>query len=261
MSEEKIVSNEVEIDADAEAVWNAIADGEELKRWFTVDARVTPGEGGAIWMSFGEGMDWEVPIEVWEPGRHIRTADPAPSKMAVDFYVESRGGKTVLRIVQSGFGADRWDEELDTLATGWLSFLTNAKHYLERHRGEPRTMVYFRHPVVRLERREAYPRLLRALGFDAAPSAGERFDVTTTSGLGLRGAVTVSNPPIHLAGSVESLGDGFMLVEVEPGRGQCRPAVWLSLYGDAANTDTDALRERLRAALTEAFADVVATDE
>jgi hypothetical protein len=30
-------------------------DGEELKRWFPLDARVTPGEGGKIWVSWGEG--------------------------------------------------------------------------------------------------------------------------------------------------------------------------------------------------------------
>ena len=62
MSDEKKVVAEVTIDADAETVWRAISEGEEIKRWFTIDARVTPGAGGAIWMSFGEGMDWETPI-------------------------------------------------------------------------------------------------------------------------------------------------------------------------------------------------------
>ena len=249
----KEVSNEIEIDADAEAVWKLIAEGEELKRWFTLDARVTPGPGGAIWMSFGEGMDWETPITVWEQGRHIRTSDPEPSKMAVDYYVESRGGKTVLRIVQSGFGEDSWEDELDTLATGWLSFLAAAKHYLEKHRGEPREVAYFRHPAVPFERRDVYPRLLKALGFAETPRAGERYDVTTTSGLPMRGVIAVSAPPIHLTGSVENLDDAYVMIEVEPGKGKCRPAVWLSLYGDARSR-VDEVKELLQAALTSEFA-------
>jgi uncharacterized protein YndB with AHSA1/START domain len=252
MSEEKVVSNEVEIDADAEAVWNALADGEELKRWFPLDARVTPGEGGALWLSWGEGMDWEAPISVWEPGRHIRTIDPPPSRAAVDYYVEARGGRTVLRIVQSGFGDSTWEDELDTLATGWKSFLANAKHYVERHRGEPRAMAFHRHPVVPLERRDAYPRLLRAFGFAQAPAEGERYDVTTATGLALRGAIAVSAPPIHLTGTVENLNDAYLMIEVEPGRGKCRPAAWLSLYGAACGRVAE-LTAVIRATLEEAF--------
>ena len=105
MSEEKKIEKiekTIELDADAEAVWNALVDGEELKRWFPLDARVRPGPNGAIWCSFGEGMEWESPIEVWEPQRRLRVSneipgDP-PSKIAIDYTIESQlGDQATLR--------------------------------------------------------------------------------------------------------------------------------------------------------------------
>lgn len=246
MSDEKKVEAEITIDADAATVWRALSEGEELKRWFPLDARVTPGEGGALWLSFGEGMDWEAPIALWEPNRHLRTVDPPPSKAAVDYYIEARGGQTVLRIVQSGFGADAWDDELETLNGGWRAFLATLRNYLEQHRGEPRAMAYFRHPVVKLERSEVFPRMLQALGVPLV-NEGEHF-----SGPLFEGIADISAPPVNFSGALENLGRGFLMIEIEPGRGQCRPAVWVSLYGEAMS-QAPALQERLSAIVTAAF--------
>ena len=246
MSEEKKVEAEITIDADAETVWRALTEGEELKRWFPIDARVTPGEGGAIWFSFGEGMDWEAPITLWEPNRHLRSVDPPPSKLAVDYYIESKGGQTVLRIVHSGFAADAWDDELETLSGGWRAFLSTLKNYLEHHRGEPRKLAYFRHPAVKLERREAFPRMLEALGVPLV-GEGERF-----SGPLFDGVAEISAPPVNFSGPLANHGRGFLMIELEPGQGQCRPSVWVSLYGDEM-VHAEALQERLRTLVTSAF--------
>ena len=244
--EEITVEAEVTIDADAATVWRALTEGEELKRWFPLDARVTPGEGGAIWFSFGEGMDWEAPIALWEPTRHLRTVDPPPSKAAIDYYIESKGGQTVLRIVQSGFAADAWDDEIETLNGGWRAFLATLRNYLEQHRGEPRALAYFRHPSVPLERREAFPRMLEALGVTLV-GEGERF-----KGPLFEGVADISAPPVNFSGALENLGRGFLMIELEPGRGSCRPSVWVSLYGDEM-AHAPALQERLRDLVTSAF--------
>lgn len=246
MADEKKAVAEVTIDADAEAVWRALSEGEEIKRWFCVDARVKPGAGGSVWMSFGEGMDWETPITIWEPNRHMRTADPAPNTIAVDYFIESLGGETVLRIVHSGFAADAWDDELDTLNAGWRTFAHNLKHYLERHRGQPRTLAYFRHPVVKAPRSEVFPRMLEALGVPLV-GEGERF-----TGPLFEGIARVAKSPINLSGPLTNHGDGFVMIEIEPGRDQCRPAVWVSLYGDAGREAED-LTARLRDIVTSAF--------
>ncbi len=242
----KKIEVEVEIAADAETVWRALSEGEELKRWFTLDARVTPGEGGAIWQSFGEGAEWESPIEVWAPGKHLRVA-------GIDYYIESRGGSTVLRLVHSGFGDAAWQDELDTLESGWTAFLENLKHYLERHPGEPRTVAYFRHPVIPVSRQEAFARTLTALGISQDLRAGDRYAATTSTGDSFEGIVKVSRAPINFSATLENWSDGFLFVEMEPGRGKCRPAIWISLYGDAGR-DAEALTERIRTLLERAFA-------
>ncbi len=247
MADEKKVVAEITIDASPEEVWRAISEGEGIKRWFTLDARVTPGEGGAVWMSFGEGMDWEVPIRIWEPNRHLGTVDPPPSPLAVDYFIESRGGETVLRLVHSGFAADSWDDELDTLNSGWRAFLAALKNYLERHPGESRSVAYFRHPVVEMERKDAFPIILSALGVPLV-AEGERFE-----GELFRGLAEVVAPPVNLSGRLENHGGGFLMIEVEPGRGKCRPSAWVSLYGEEASK-AEALTEVLRERLTRAFA-------
>lgn len=242
----KKVETEIVINADAATVWRAISEGEELKRWFPLDARVTPGEGGAMWMSFGEGMDWETPITLWEPNRRLQTSDPAPSTLAVDYYIEAKSGETVLRLVHSGFADDAWEDEIDAMTSGWRAFFAALKNYLERHPGQPRAMAYFRHPIVKLERAEALPRMLEALGVPLV-AEGESF-----TGPLFEGVADVVKPPGNFSGALHNWGGGFLMIEMEPGRGQCRPAVWVSLYGEEA-AQCDALQERLRTLVTSAF--------
>lgn len=38
----------VEIEAPIERVWRALTEAAELERWFPLEARVEPGEGGSI---------------------------------------------------------------------------------------------------------------------------------------------------------------------------------------------------------------------
>jgi uncharacterized protein YndB with AHSA1/START domain len=95
----------VALDASPEVVWRAIADAEELVRWF--DAKVTPGEGGSISLSWGEFWSGTSAIEVWQPNRRLRTVERRQDstgrvvEIAVDYIIEGHGGQTVLRVVHS----------------------------------------------------------------------------------------------------------------------------------------------------------------
>jgi uncharacterized protein YndB with AHSA1/START domain len=259
MAKERTIEKQIAIKTDAGAVWKALTDAEELKRWFPLDARVTPGQGGQIMVTWGEGGDWVAEIAVWEPNRHLQTLDPAREgtavRMAVDYYIESSRGETVLRLVHSGFGTDTREDELDSLEGGWAAFLGNLKHYLEHHRGEPRELAFFRHPAVEMERHEAFVRTLHVLGFEAEKmlNAGDRYDVTTEAGDLFQGEIRVLRAPIVLAGTAENWSNGWLMVEIESGRGKCRPAVWVSLYGEARR-HAPALTARLRGLLQGAFA-------
>ena len=238
----KKVEAEIAINASPEEVWRAISEGDRLKQWFPLDARITPGKGGKVWMSWGEGAEWESPIEVWEPGKRMGTVDvmpgqegAPPTRIAVDYIIESRGGQTILRLVHSGFADDTWQDELDSLDSGWASFLANLKLYVERHRNDERTLAHFRHPVVEIARADAFARVMKALGLASQKLAvGSRFSATTVDGDHFEGIVQVYRPPINFSAVAENWNHAFLMVEIEPGKGRCRPAIWLSLYGSAA---------------------------
>jgi uncharacterized protein YndB with AHSA1/START domain len=212
------VSREVVKDAVIAAtpgeVWQALTDARELTRWFPVEARVDPGLGGSIWLSWGEGAGGEAPITAWEPGRRFAwTETRGPVKIAVDFHLEGRDGGTVVRLVQSGFGdGPEWDDEFHMVTGGWAYFIAHLKWYLERHRGTPRDLIGFREQVA-CGRDDAFARLVALTDdLDATP---------------------IMNSPAsgQAAFTIASLNDAILFVEIEPGKEFCRGGFWLSTYG------------------------------
>jgi uncharacterized protein YndB with AHSA1/START domain len=145
-------THEIVIDAPIEAVWKAIADGEELTRWFVEEASVEPRVGGTITKSWGGEEKSSSTIEVWEPNKKLRVklapfdmgaAKPDPEVPMIDEYtIERRDGKTVLRLVSSGIpDAPEWDGFYNGTDSGWSSFFRTLRHYLEHHRGRPRSTI------------------------------------------------------------------------------------------------------------------------
>jgi len=205
---------EVLVQAPPDVVWRALTDAQELARWFPVEARVEPGVGGSLWLSWGEGASGEAPITAWEPSRRLQwTEDRGPVKLAVDFHLEPRGGGTLVRLVQSGFGeGPEWDAEFHMTEGGWSYFLEHLRWYLERHRGVPRDLVSRRDRVA-LPKEEVFARLL-----------------TMVVGLGANSIV--ERPATCQAGfTVPSLNDAILFIEIEPGADSCRGGFWLSTYG------------------------------
>jgi len=141
----------VEIDAPIEEVWNAIADATGMARWFAPKMTVEPGVGGFVVADWGQGIEWKTTIEIWEPNRHLRLvetrdqfigASPAaetlePCRLIQDYFLDSVGGKTVLRLVHSGFGSgENWDIEYEGTRGGWAGCFFRMKLGLEQHREE-----------------------------------------------------------------------------------------------------------------------------
>jgi len=252
---ERSIEKTIEIDAPIESVWRALTEAEELKRWFPLDARVEPGVGGSIWMSWGVTCEGTAQIEVWEPNRHLGYVEPStpPRRVAVDYYLEARGGKTILRLVHAGFEMkEGWDDEYETVNSGWASFLKGLKHYLEHHAGTPRRLVWARVDGF-ADRESVWKQLLReGLKAQETLKEGDRYRFQTDGGLLFEGTVEVYRPPIHFAGSVENLQNSFLFLEMEPGKDQYRPAIWLSTYG-LPNETSEELESRLRDFLGELF--------
>lgn len=150
------IVSEIEINATIEAVWKALTEAEEITRWFSEEARVTPGVGGSFWVSWG-GQAGESRVEVWEPGRRLllRNLPPeaneacageqyddktaAETRMIQEYTLETRGGRTVLRLVDSGIpDSPEWEGMYDGKTRGWEMFFHALRHYLESA-----TVVYF----------------------------------------------------------------------------------------------------------------------
>ncbi len=126
----KSIDLEIEIDSSPEQVWDAISQAEGLKRWFPLDASVEAGQGGSMTWSWGPGCEGTAEIGVWEKGRRIQLiegpAGPESTPILTEFLIESRAGKTVLRLVNSGFApGEDWADYIETLDSGWRYFLWN----------------------------------------------------------------------------------------------------------------------------------------
>ncbi len=278
---ERRIETSISIDAPVDAVWKALTDGRELANWFPPYAEVKPGPGGHIRCVWGEKQDWTSPIGAWEPPRHLQVVwcEPTPKeeaekarkagffspfRIAVDYYLEGKGGGTVLRLVHSGFSTDAsWDSQYDGTRRGWASELGSLKHYLEHHRGTKRVLVRAQQDVSGLSIEDAWARLtgpeaLVAEGSLAGLRAGDRYSIRTADGDRLEGEVGILNPPKDFVGTVEGLGGAYLRVRIDEA---CMTApktlahLWLSTYGLPA-AQTDALQKRWQTMMDNLFATV-----
>jgi uncharacterized protein YndB with AHSA1/START domain len=250
----------LDIDATPDEVWAALTEAEELVRWFSTDARVTPGKGGTMLWSWGHGEDWETRIDAWEPGRLLRLVqedarpydaqgrqlqpgEAEPARIAMEFTLETHQGKTRLRLVHSGFGhGAAWDSEIEGITEGWQAELRSLRHYLHRHRGRDRkagrALVNTSVP-----REAAWARLVGPGGFTLTPSQpkeGERYEVVTPGGRRYSGTVHLNLPGQTLAGTVGELDDGwFRLLTWRDAHGNTGVWAWLATYAQ----DDSAVRE------------------
>lgn len=226
------------MDAPPEVVWRALTEAEELRRWFPLDARVMPGEGGRVWLSWGPGVEGEAPIHIWEPPRRFgwtEGQEGQPGALAVDFHVEGRGGRTVVRLVHSGFGASAdWDDYYDAVEGGWTYFLFNLRWHLERHRDTPRDLVWVRRPTTRTVE-EVWGALLGAEGLGVMEKGLEPEEETYRLSLPdvgrLEGRTVFVRAPRNFAGTIPELGDALLFIEMEMGGERWHCGVWLSTWG------------------------------
>ena len=237
---------EIEIAAPVEAVWKALTDAAELSRWFPLEAEVKPGVGGTILLSWGPDCEGTEPISMLEPNRHFQwkeAAAPAPGEkdsggrvMVIDWVLEGRGGKTILRLVNSGFtGADCEEEYYGSLEYGWTFMLTNLRHYIERHMGVPRQVAWPRKKI-EMPRDAVFQKLMGKDGlFVEAASEhlreGEKYSLRAATGTTFTGKVEFLRPTRGFCVTVESLNDALFWLTIEGAPGRHEVQLWLSAYG------------------------------
>ena len=273
----RTIETEVTIEAKPEQVWKALTDADELTRWFPLEAGVEPGAGGKILLSWGSNMEGFSRIRVWEPNRHLQTTWMEPTermkesardappgstaeivsgggwpsdKLIVDYFLESRGGKTVLRLVHSGFSADaKWDSEFDSHRRGWNFELRSLRHYLERHRGRQRHLVWLRAPL-QASAEQCWNRLLGPEGLVSEGDLGrdqlERaYTVRTVHGDELKGTVHIFDPPLQLGMTLDNMDASLLRFSIETCFGPPEANLFLSSWTHADGDDEMAsFRER-----------------
>lgn len=255
----RTVERTLEIKTPIDAVWKALTDAKELERWFPLAARVKPGVGGGIWMSWGPPWEGENEVLVWEPPRHLRTGWPysgdgrpdKASRVAVDYFLESRGGATVLRLVHSGFGADAsWDAEYDSVRSGWAYELESLRHYLEHHAGADRRHTLAK-ATVSMPQDALWSAIERELGLKSESGPlrkGGRYSARALGSLpALSGVLLDADAPRQVAGTAEQFDNGLFRVmvyrsptEEDPSRSTAW--LWLATYRDDPRL-ADAQRE------------------
>jgi uncharacterized protein YndB with AHSA1/START domain len=243
MSDDKprTIERTIEINAPTEAVWKAISDAQELVRWFPLQAEIEPKAGGRYWMSWGGEFEGKSVIEIFEPGKRLRTTWPSmnrdgdkPAELAVDYHLEGQGGRTVLRLVHSGFGRGAaWDEEYEGVQNGWTFELRSLRHYLEHHLGRDRHAVFVVGAQTNLAGPAVWDRVVKN-GFGASDpgslSEGDRHSFPVGEGAVFEGTVLDHKPSRQLAMTVDGLDNGIFRIEVFA----ARPHLWLATWRDAA---------------------------
>lgn len=266
----------LEIEATPEVVWRTITEAEELVRWFPLDAETKPGVGGEILYRWGE-LAGRCRILAWQPPRHLKTGwmeapagaaapdfprgsaadEAARAALAVDWFLEAKGKKTILRVVHSGFAPGAaWDKEYDGTKRGWTFELQALKHYLEHQRGKERRATWARQatrlPAAAVWERFAKPGpVFREVALDSL-GAGDRYRFVREGGEVLEGRVLVNHAPLEFAGTLASHGDGMLRFGFEDCMGGPEAHVWLATWGLSAPQFAD-LEACWKSALARAF--------
>ena len=236
----------VELDASPEDVFRAVTDGTEIAKWLAPEARVTPpteGKKGTIFVSWGEGMGVEKPIEIWDAPRRMRYASgenpETKAPLWVDWLIEAKaGGTTTLRLVHSGFSTSAdWDDEFDSHARGWRLMLANLRHYFARHARKPAVHLPFM-AKVDSRRADVWSTLLSKLAFQGTPKSGDAFRITVAPADVLTGTIDLVNPARDLALVVHELDDALLRFTLEGGAKSPATFVYgyVIAFGDAART-------------------------
>jgi len=239
----RVIETTLEIDAPISAVWKAITDAKELERWFPLQAKVTPGVGGEIFMSWGPPWEGGSRVEIWEENKRLRTRgfmEHGDASM-IEYTLEAKGGKTLLRLVHSGFapGSDWEDELFSGTKRGWRYELRSLRHYLERHAGTDRQTAWPK-TKVRGSATEVWKRLLGREGLTREGhieglKEGDGYRVSAATGDVLEGRVLVNDPPYEFSGTLAGLNDGLIAIRThdvagpEPKDGHAA-SVWLSSW-------------------------------
>jgi uncharacterized protein YndB with AHSA1/START domain len=198
------ITQEAEVEATPEQVWEAIATGRGQDSWFMGRNEVEPREGGRGSFTIG-GYTEDTTIEKWDPPRRfVASSSGSISEVNRFEYTieEPTPGRTAIRYVHSGMlGGDDWQKIYEAMSEGYPMYFAKLVEYLEHFSGRFATPVDARGPFVG-EPEEIMAGFRRALGVPDDVGEGDHVDLHP-DGL----------PPI--AGVIDCAGRSFLGVRTD----------------------------------------------
>ncbi len=265
----KPIEQEYRIEAPIERVWDAVATGEGLERWFPMRAEVVPpdaeGKGGTVSMWWGD-FGGASTITEWKPME--RYSAHAEGYGTMTFELRADKGETIFKVIQSEIpDGPEWDGIYDSTTRGWNTECRALRHYMKFHEGTERRVVWAVHPIGSdAAFAEAWDRLMGAVDSKGEmPSGlkeGDAYSVTMATGQELEGIVEYTNAGRDFAGTATNLNNAFFRMRVDDacdGTGKREATLWLGTYGiDAA--EVAKLESSWKALLGELFPEAASVE-
>jgi uncharacterized protein YndB with AHSA1/START domain len=137
-------AHRVDVSATPEKVWQAITQGDHLRKWCSPAADIKAKPGGLFRACVDRVIELEAHIDVYEPRRRLRLIY-LPTKalphtehtMVDDFILDPMAPGTIVRLLGSGIPTTRdWDAQYKRLRMGWQAAMTRLKVFVEKQMAE-----------------------------------------------------------------------------------------------------------------------------
>jgi uncharacterized protein YndB with AHSA1/START domain len=252
---------EINIHAPVDAIWRALTEAEELKRWLVESAHVEPEVGGVYRLIFGDGLETDWRIATWQPGERLRLVSQMPTStgepVVEEYTLEKGESAIVLRVVTSGIpDTPDWDGFVEGTRKGRVLASYALRHYLERHLGKDRHLSKLT-LATQVPAATAWAGLMGPAGLGADTG---RFRVADSAPRAIEDEILCVYESYGLLATIESLDGGLLAVGMSPGPDGTLVWVSLSTFGDqrlAANEAELRLRSPLERALNLSESDKV----
>ncbi len=235
---------EVEVPGTPEEVWEAIATGPGMERWFMpVGANYEDTEqrvGGSIYMGSGDQKQKVGEFTEWDPPNRFvaegKSWGPDAPPLAHEWTVEARsGGTCIVRVVNSYFSdASDWDDQLTDMKGGWTRFFRILKRYMTEFPGQSCSAIHLMGPAS-ISQAEVWQALESVLGLEGA-KVGATWRSSVAGASELSGTVhqleheATSTALLSVEGPVSGTASPLAFTV----GGQTMFAIGIYLYGDSA---------------------------
>jgi uncharacterized protein YndB with AHSA1/START domain len=192
------LTNEIQVDATPDEVWEAIATGTGMDAWFMGSNEIEPREGGLARTEGSSGWAVESTVTTWDPPNRFayRTGEGEDGSLhSFEYVVESHErGNTAVRWIHTGFlGDDNWEAEYEGMSEGDPMYLHQLGQYLTYFRGRRATPIEAVGPKV-ADRDQAWATYRRGLGLEAHPELGDEIRLTPEGFEPIEGVVDYLSP-------------------------------------------------------------------